>query len=182
MYVQVVTYGLGQMSEGEYVDVANEVAPRFSGIPGLQAKIWLEDLDLGRYGAVYFWEDKQSMERFLRSDLFEATNPDFVEVDSEGFGILENLTAQTQPGLQLVEPRRRGASARSASKAVTSGGSRTIAATSSPAAPATTKGAQAKRSPAKKAPTKKAPAKKAAARKSPTKAATKAAGGKKKTG
>lgn len=168
MYVQVVTYGLGQMSEGEYLDVANEVAPRFSGIPGLQAKIWLEDLDLGRYGAVYFWEDRESMERFLRSDLFEATNPDFIEVDSEGFGILENLTAQTQPGLQLVEPRRRGAPARSAPKAVASGGPRTIAAKSSPAR-ATTKGPPAKKAPAKKAP----------ARKSATKAATKAAGGKK---
>ncbi|MGH9265315.1 MAG: YdhR family protein [Acidimicrobiales bacterium] len=169
MYVQVVTYGLGDLTEGEYLDIANEVAPRFSGIPGLQAKIWLEDLNLGRYGAVYFWEDKDSMERFLRSDLFEATNPDFVEVDSEGFSILENLTAQTQPGVQVVEPRRRAASAPSAPRAVASGGPRTIAATSAPATKA----------PAKKAPAKKAPARKSAT-KAPTKATTKAGG--KKTG
>ena len=105
MYVQVVTYALGS-SEGEYLDIANEVAPRFSGMPGLQAKIWLEDVDQGRYGAVYLWEDRESMERFLRSDLFEGTNPDFLDVESEGFGILENLTAQTQPVIELIETRR----------------------------------------------------------------------------
>jgi len=111
MYVQVVTYGLAT-SEGEYLDVANRVAPEFSGLPGLQAKVWLDDPDLGRYGAIYFWEDKESMERFLRSDLFEATNPDFVDVDSEGFTVLENLTAQTQPVLQLVEGRDMGGRSR----------------------------------------------------------------------
>ena len=105
MHVQVVTYGL-RSSEGEYLDVAHALAPRFSGLPGLQAKIWLEDLDQGRYGAVYLWEDRESMERFLRSDLFEGTNPDFLDVESEGFGILENLTAQTQPVLELIESRR----------------------------------------------------------------------------
>jgi heme-degrading monooxygenase HmoA len=109
MYVQVVTYALDGMAEGEYLDVANELAPSFSNIPGLNAKIWLDDPDRGRYGAVYFWEDKESMERFLRSDLFEGTNTDFTDVESEGFAILENLTAQTQPVLEVIEARRRPA-------------------------------------------------------------------------
>ncbi len=113
MYVQVVTYGLS-MSESEYLDIADELAPQFAGMPGLQAKLWLEDLDLGRYGAVYFWEDRESMERFLRSDLFEGTNPDFLEVESEGFGILENLTAQTQPVIEVVETRRAALARRTA--------------------------------------------------------------------
>ena len=107
MHVQVVTYALEGMAESEYLDISNELAPSFSGIPGLQAKIWTEDPDRGRYGAVYFWEDKESMERFLRSNLFEGTNPEFAEVESEGFAILENLTAQTQPVLDIVEIRRR---------------------------------------------------------------------------
>jgi hypothetical protein len=106
MYVQVVTYGLGGMSESEYLDVANDLALRFSGTGGLQAKIWLEDPDRGRYGAIYFWDDRESMERFLRSDLSEASNPDFRDVESEGFAILENLTAQTQPALEVIQPRR----------------------------------------------------------------------------
>ena len=107
MYVQVVTYALEGIQESEYLDISNELAPSFSSIPGLQAKIWLDDPDRGRYGAVYFWDDKESMERFLRSDLFEGTNVEFTDVESEGFAILENLTAQTQPLLDIVETRRR---------------------------------------------------------------------------
>ena len=107
MYVQVVTYALEGMEESEYLDISNELAPSFSNIPGLQAKIWLDDPDRGRYGALYFWDDKESMERFLRSNLFEGTNGEFTDVESEGFAILENLTAQTQPVLEVVEARRR---------------------------------------------------------------------------
>ena len=151
MHVQVVTYGLA-MSESEYLDIADEVAPRFSALPGLLTKVWLDDPDLGRYGALYLWEDRESMERFLRSDLFEGTNPEFVEVESEGFSILENLTAQTQPVIELVENRRR-AVGKQAPKAV-------AAAKASP--PAKKAPAAAKKSPVKKAPAaaKKAPAKK----------------------
>src|SRR5829696_5316049 len=109
MFVQVVTYALDGIREREYLDISDELAPSFSSIPGLQAKIWLDDRDRGRYGAVYFWDDKESMERFLRSDLFEGTNVEFTDVESEGFAILENLTAQTQPGLDIVQNRRRQA-------------------------------------------------------------------------
>lgn len=109
MYVQVVSYALDGMPEGDYLDLANELAPSFSGVPGLQAKIWLDDPDRERYGAVYFWDDKAAMERFLHSNLFEGTNPEFTDVESEGFAILENLTAQTQPVLEVVETRRRPA-------------------------------------------------------------------------
>jgi hypothetical protein len=114
MHIQVVTYALDGMPESDYLDLANDLAPSFSAIPGLLAKIWLDDPDRGRYGAVYFWDDKATMERFLHSDLFEGTNPEFVDVDSEGFAILENLTAQTQPVLEVVEARRRPAPSRSA--------------------------------------------------------------------
>ncbi len=107
MYVQVVTYALDGMPESDYLDLATDLAPSFSGIPGMQAKIWLDDPDRGRYGAVYFWDDRAAMERFLHSNLFEGTNPEFSDVESEGFAILENLTAQTQPVLEVIEARRR---------------------------------------------------------------------------
>ena len=106
MYVQVVTYGLAGIGEGEYLDVANSVAPRFSGMPGLLAKLWLGNTGEGRYGAVYLWENREAMERFVRSDLFEAFNPEFEDVAVEDFDVLENLTAVTQPVLQVLEPKR----------------------------------------------------------------------------
>ena len=163
MYVQVVTYSLG-MSESEYLDIANELAPTFARMPGMAAKIWLEDLDLGRYGAVYFWDDRESMERFLGSDLFEGTNADFVDVESEGFGILENLTSETQPVLELVEPRRAGLRRAGAAGADTKAVRRKAS-----TAAAAQKKAPAKQAPAKNAVTKKAPAKNTVAKKSPPK-------------
>lgn len=103
MFVQVVTFSLEGISEDEYIDVAVGLAPRFASLPGLLAKIWLENPGGNRYGAVYFWEDAESMERFGDSDLFEGGTAEFAAFVSEEFRVLENLTAQTQPALQVLE-------------------------------------------------------------------------------
>lgn len=106
MYVQTVSFGLEGASESEYLDIANEVASRYSSMPGLLAKLWLDKSDDGTYGAVYFWEDKESMERYCRSDLFEGTNPAFSDVQSHGSAVLENLTRTTQPVLEVLQARQ----------------------------------------------------------------------------
>ena len=182
MYVQVVTYGLAGITEGEYLDVANSVAPRFSGMPGLLAKLWLGNTEEGRYGAVYFWEDREAMERFLRSDLFEAFNPEFADVAVEDFDVLENLTAATQPVLQLLEPKRqppaRTPSPAAPRKAIAgraaSSGARRVPVTSKAATKATKKVTKRTTTPAEKAPrTAKGAA--GAARKAATPAAKKTA-------
>lgn len=103
MHVQIVTYSLQGMTEQDYIDVANQVATQFSATPGLLAKIWLEDAESNVFGAVYFWEDHESMERFSRSDLFEGTYPGFANVVSEDYAVYENLTRLTQPVLQVLE-------------------------------------------------------------------------------
>ena len=82
MYVQVVTYALNGINENEYLDVASELASRFSAMSGLQAKIWLEDPDLHRYGAIYFWEDWETMELFLRLYHCDGTNLEYGAVVS----------------------------------------------------------------------------------------------------
>ncbi len=109
MHVQIVTFNLGGISEGEYIDVASRLAPRFAGLPGLLAKVWLESPESGVYGAIYLWEDQEAMERFLATDLFEGTNSAFVNLTSDDFSILENLTRATQPVLAVLdEPAPRG--------------------------------------------------------------------------
>lgn len=105
MHVQIVTFDLGTMSEGEYIDVASRLAPRFAGLPGLLAKLWLESPESGVYGAIYLWEDQEAMDRFMASDLFEGTNRAFGDVVSDDFAVLENLTRATQPVLTLLEER-----------------------------------------------------------------------------
>ena len=103
MYVQIVTYNLNGVSEQDYIDIAHQVAAQFASMPGLQAKLWLENSQSNAFGAVYFWDDREAMERFTRSDLFEATYPGFANVVSEGYGIYEHLTKLTQPVLQILE-------------------------------------------------------------------------------
>ncbi|MDP8938058.1 MAG: YdhR family protein, partial [Actinomycetota bacterium] len=115
MHVQIVTFNLGRMSEGEYIDVASRLAPRFAGLPGLLAKVWLESPESGVYGAIYLWDDVEAMDRFLATDLFEGTNAAFTNLTVDDFSVLENLTRATQPVLTLVEdpaPRGRAPSPR----------------------------------------------------------------------
>lgn len=106
MYIQVITYSLEGIDEEEYLDVANELAARIAGVPGLLAKLWLENSAGNRYGGIYFWDDLESMQRFGRSDLFEGRVPEFADSVVEEFGLLANLTAMTQPVLEILEPRR----------------------------------------------------------------------------
>lgn len=106
MQVQTVIYELDGISEDEYLDLAARLAPRYASMPGLQAKLWLENAAENTYGAVYFWEDEESMERYRRSDLFEGANPVFDNVISEGFSVLQNLTRATQPVLEVLRGDR----------------------------------------------------------------------------
>ena len=161
MYVQVVTYGLAGIDESDYFDVANSVASRFAAMPGLLAKLWLGNTDEGRYGSVYLWEDREAMERFLRSDLFEARNPEFSDVAFEDFDVLENLTTATQPVLEVLAPRRqpaatsrRPASARRAPAITTAGPAEKAVTKAGPPKKATSKTAKAPKKAATKAPTK----------------------------
>jgi heme-degrading monooxygenase HmoA len=105
VYVQVITFSLDGIDEQDYLDTANRLAARIADLPGLLAKIWLENEAGNRYGGVYFWDDLESMERFSRSDLFEGHVPEFTAVAVEEFGVLENLTGLTQPVLEILESR-----------------------------------------------------------------------------
>lgn len=109
MFIQLVTYRLDGISEDDYLDMANGVVNRFSAMGGLRAKVWLEGTEDGSYGAVYFWDDEEAMQRFTRSDLFEATSAEFSDVESQGFTVLENLTRSTQPVLDIIGARPRPA-------------------------------------------------------------------------
>ncbi|HSH59478.1 MAG TPA: YdhR family protein [Acidimicrobiales bacterium] len=103
MYVQIVTYNLNGVSEQDYIDIAHQVAPQFAAMGGLEAKVWLRNEESESFGAVYFWQDRESQERFVASDLFEATYPGFVNVVSAGYEVYEHLTRATQPMLDILE-------------------------------------------------------------------------------
>jgi heme-degrading monooxygenase HmoA len=102
MHVQIVTFTLGSLSEEDYLSSANDVAGAMSSQGGLLAKVWLDRQEDGTYGACYLWRDRESMERFVRSGLFEGNNSELQDVASQDFAVLRNLTKKTQPELELV--------------------------------------------------------------------------------
>ena len=64
---------------------------------------WLEGGE-GVHGGVYLWQDREACESFLAGELWaEAENDDSVlDLKSQDFAVMEELTRTTQPGMQLL--------------------------------------------------------------------------------
>jgi hypothetical protein len=104
MNVQVVTFHLNGVTREQYLEMCSDLAPRFSAVPGLQAKFWIGDPGSGTYGGVYVWGDRTSMEDFLESELFEGTSRLFTAVASEDYELLAGfppagVEPEAEPGV-----------------------------------------------------------------------------------
>jgi hypothetical protein len=91
MHIKIVTFRLREMDEAGYRAVCSELAPAFAEVPGLLTKIWLGDPAGNTYGGVYLFRDVESAEAYR-----------FADVTVRDFGVYEDLTAVTQPGLEIV--------------------------------------------------------------------------------
>lgn len=91
MHIQIVNFNLHELSRADYEAFCAEVAPAFTGIPGLLSKTWLADEASNTYGGVYFWASKAAMEDFFRTDLFKAVvnNRNLANLTSKDFNVLE---------------------------------------------------------------------------------------------
>ena len=98
MHVQIINFRLKDISEQGYAGLCEELAPTFATLPGLVSKVWVANRETGVFGGVYLWEDRQAMERFAQTDLFNAvaTHPNLQDVTSRDFGILEAPTRVTR--------------------------------------------------------------------------------------
>lgn len=98
MHGQIVTFNLNGMTHAEFLKVGDEVfVPGLIEVPGLLAKIWLHDEASNTYTGVYTWRDKQAMVGFAQSELFTAfaTSPNFVNITSRDFDVLEEQSRKT---------------------------------------------------------------------------------------
>lgn len=104
MHVQIINFS-SNVSEEELFEWYDGAASAFGELPGLTAKIWLANREENTYGAVYLWRDRDSMEEFVNGDLFAAVknSPNIANPTSRDFDVLEKYTAQTQPGLRVLE-------------------------------------------------------------------------------
>jgi hypothetical protein len=97
MHVQIINFRLKDVTEADYAGLCDNLAASYAAVPGLVRKIWLANSETGTYGGVYVWRDKQAMEDFAKTDLFNsvATHPNLQGVTSTDFGVLPGPTDVT---------------------------------------------------------------------------------------
>lgn len=98
MEILIVTFSLDGISDAEFRDQCDEIAPAFAAVPGLLSKVWLADPANGVYGGVYTFRDAPAADAYLDSDLMAhvAANPAFVDVTARRFAVLSGPTAVTR--------------------------------------------------------------------------------------
>lgn len=104
MHVQIVTYRVEGVSGADFTDANRKFAEAMAAVPGLLAKLWLKRPDGGVYGGLYLWRDREAYEAFLASELWGEVLNDasMLDVVSTDYGVMEELTRATQPGLKLL--------------------------------------------------------------------------------
>jgi heme-degrading monooxygenase HmoA len=104
MHAQVVTFGLKDITEEQFREVAGGDAPTFATMPGLLGKVWLRDPETNTYGGLYLWADQEAYERYIKGEVFNAikSNPHLKNVESRDFGVFEDLSSVTMPKLPVT--------------------------------------------------------------------------------
>ena len=91
-------------SQEQFTAATAEHAPVFAEVDGLLAKIWIADPESEIYGGIYLFRDRTALDAYLESDLFESirSEPSFEGTSWRCYQVLDELTAGTQPGIQIV--------------------------------------------------------------------------------
>jgi len=102
--IQVVNFNLEDLSDADYRIACDGLAPELARVPGLISKVWLADEASNTYGGVYIWVDHQAMDAFAGSDCFNAfaSNPNFANLTSTAFGILEGPSHITRASIAIA--------------------------------------------------------------------------------
>jgi quinol monooxygenase YgiN len=97
MYVQIVNFELDGMTEAEYRQLADQLAPAFEAMDGLLTKLWLADSANGVYGGVYVWADEAACSTYQQSQIWADvdSHPNLVNIRSHEFDLLDAPTALT---------------------------------------------------------------------------------------
>ena len=98
MHIQIVEFGLKDISDADYRSACAGLARVLARVPGLLSLAWLADARTNTYGGVYTWLDRSAMEAYLRSDIFTAVaaDPDLVNITSRDYDLLDEPTRITQ--------------------------------------------------------------------------------------
>jgi hypothetical protein len=103
MEALVVTFK-NDASQEQFTAATADHAPLFAQLDGLLAKIWIADPESGTKGGIYLFADRTALDAYLESDVFQSilAEPSFEATSWRSYQVLDELTASTQPGIQIV--------------------------------------------------------------------------------
>jgi Putative mono-oxygenase ydhR len=103
MEALVVTFK-NHASQEQFTAATAGHVPVFAELDGLLAKIWIADPESGTKGAVYLFSERTALDAYLESDLFAGilAEPSFEDTSWRSYHVVDELTARTQPGIQIV--------------------------------------------------------------------------------
>ena len=83
--VLIVNYQIENMSMEEHFELGSAVAPSFT--PGLLGKSFIGDLDRGIFGGLYYFSDSESVDVYLKSDLWKGVvaHPNLINFKTDIF-------------------------------------------------------------------------------------------------
>lgn len=91
MHILIINFGLNGLGEEDYLRYASSVAPAFNNLPGLISKSWLADSETNTYGGVYYWRDREALEGYKKTEIFQGMlgSPHFEDVTVKDFAVVE---------------------------------------------------------------------------------------------
>ena len=100
MHIQVVTFTLDGIDDAAYQAHAEQAAPAFAALPGLRAKIWLDNQQTSTYGGIYAWDSRAAMRAYQGGEIFQGmqANPHMINVAVTDFPVLAGPTKVTRGG------------------------------------------------------------------------------------
>jgi len=106
MHVHIVNFNLKGINEEDYRNQVEPIAPAFANLPGLVSKTWLANEETNTYGGVYVWQDREAMEAYEETDIYNGmmANPYFENVTVRGFAVLETPTRITRGVAGIATP------------------------------------------------------------------------------
>ncbi len=98
MHIQIINFGLKDISEEQYSGQVESVAPAFADLPGLVSKTWLANEETNTYGGVYVWRNREAMEAYKETEIYKGmqADPHLKDFTVKDFAVLEGPTRATR--------------------------------------------------------------------------------------
>jgi hypothetical protein len=98
MKVQIINFGIEDLTEDQFSALCDELAPAFAAVPGLLSKVWLRNGGAGAYGGVYLWRSEEDLEAFRAGELYRGVgeHPNLVDITDRDYDVFEAPTAVTR--------------------------------------------------------------------------------------